>query len=422
VRYFPRIAHSRTTAALLAVVLSLGATTAATADSDDLKDEQRRVEKLIKGAKKDLDHSSARLTRANSRLATARTQLSTARTELATARGKLQVAEERDARMQAALEEAELELKDAEADLEQGRRDRDDQRQSVVDTVNDIYMEGDPNLTAFSSLLDAESTEELTRRNGVSEVVVSQETRALDDLSAAEVLLEINEQRVEDARDDVAEKRDAAAANLVEKQQLEAEKESARESVRALVDERASARDEARKARASDLRKLRKHEAQQKRIEAELERLAREALRRANNSQGASGPSDGVLRYPVDTYITSPFGYRTHPIYRYWGLHDGIDFGGGCGVPLRAAASGTVVSSYWSDVYGHRLVVDHGARAGVGLATIYNHASSYTVSPGTKVSAGQVIGYQGNTGWSTACHLHFTVMANGRPVDPMNWF
>jgi murein DD-endopeptidase MepM/ murein hydrolase activator NlpD len=419
VRHFPRIAPRRTTAALLAVVLSLGVMSAATADSDHLKDKQRKVEKAIKGAKKDLEHSSARLARATERLDAARSQLSTARSELATARGKVQVAEERDALMQAELEQAEADLAQAEEDLATGREDRDAQRAAVVTTVNDLYMEGDPNLVAFSSLLDAESTEELTRRNGVSEVVVGQETRALDDLTAAEVLLQVNEDRVTEARDVVAQKRESAAANLAEKQELESQKEAARESVRTLVGERASARTEARKARKADVAKLRKHEAQQKRIEAELERLARRALRQ---SGGSGGSSDGVLRYPVDTYITSPFGYRTHPIYHYWGLHDGIDFGGGCGVPLRAAASGTVVSSYWSDVYGRRLVVNHGAHAGVGLATIYNHASHYTVGVGTKVSAGQVIGYQGNTGWSTACHLHFTVMANGRPVDPMNWF
>ena len=100
----------------------------------------------------------------------------------------------------------------------------------------------------------------------------------------------------------------------------------------------------------------------------------------------------------------------------------GTDFGGGCGQPIHAAESGRVVSSYWSDVYGRRLIVDHGALNGAGVATIYNHASTYTVGPGAQVQRGQVIGYVGDTGWSTGCHLHFTVMANGRAVDPANWF
>ena len=59
--------------------------------------------------------------------------------------------------------------------------------------------------------------------------------------------------------------------------------------------------------------------------------------------------------------------------------------------------------------------------AGRGVATIYNHASGYNVGVGARVAEGQVIGYEGSTGWSTGCHLHFTVMANGQAVDPMNW-
>ena len=147
---------------------------------------------------------------------------------------------------------------------------------------------------------------------------------------------------------------------------------------------------------------------------------ARRARAQARSAPG--GPRPACWPYPVDGYVTSPFGYRTHPIYHYWGLHDGVDFGGGCGTPLRAAAPGKVVASYCSGVYGNRLIVDHGVLGGKGIATIYNHASGYTVGVGDQVAEGQVIGYEGSTGWSTGCHLHFTVMANGQAVDPMNWF
>ena len=80
------------------------------------------------------------------------------------------------------------------------------------------------------------------------------------------------------------------------------------------------------------------------------------------------------------------------------------------------------MSSYFSGVYGNRLIIDNGAMAGAGIATIYNHATTYTVGVGDQVAEGQVIGYEGSTGWSTGCHLHFTVMANGQAVDPMKYF
>ena len=73
---------------------------------------------------------------------------------------------------------------------------------------------------------------------------------------------------------------------------------------------------------------------------------------------------------------------RVHPIYGYYGLHNGTDFGVGCGEPMYSAADGRVVAKYYSSSYGNRLIIDNGYQRGVGLATIYNHASSYTVSVG----------------------------------------
>ena len=371
------------------------------AHADDLKDKKNKVERELKGAHQDLDESSAQLRKASARLEAAQDQLRAAKTRLATARGKVEVAQERDEKMQAELAAAEQALAEAEAALAQGQVDRDEQRKKVARTVADMYSEGDPELIAFSSLLDAESTEELTRRDGVRDVVVGQE-----------------------ARDEVAVQREAAAEHLTLMQGLEAEQQAAKDSVVSLVIERRDARVGAREARQKDLAKLRKLEKEQQKIEEMLRKRALAALRRARAKAraGAGGPATGVLLHPVDGYVTSPFGYRTHPIYHYWGLHDGVDFGGGCGTPLRAAAPGKVVSSYYSGVYGHRLVIDHGVLAGRGVATIYNHASGYNVGVGARVAEGQVIGFEGSTGWSTGCHLHFTVMANGRAVDPMPFF
>ena len=59
---------------------------------------------------------------------------------------------------------------------------------------------------------------------------------------------------------------------------------------------------------------------------------------------------------------------------------------------------------------------------GKSLAAVYNHASGYRVGVGQRVARGQVVGDAGNTGWSTGCHLHFTVLVNGNAVDPMRWF
>ena len=119
--------------------------------------------------------------------------------------------------------------------------------------------------------------------------------------------------------------------------------------------------------------------------------------------------------------MTSPYGYRVHPIYGYYSLHNGTDFRAYCGTPLHAAADGTVVARYYSSVYGNRLYVSVGNVNGKNVTVVYNHATSYNVGVGQHVSRGQVLGYSGTTGWSTACHLHFIVMVNGNTVNPLNW-
>lgn len=126
---------------------------------------------------------------------------------------------------------------------------------------------------------------------------------------------------------------------------------------------------------------------------------------------------NGTLRRPVGGSITSPFGMRRHPITGLRTLHDGTDFGVPCGTPVHAAAAGTVTGVPTSAAYGERIVVRHRP----GFETSYNHLSSRSVSVGDHVSAGEVVGASGNTGLSTGCHLHFMVVNNGKPVDPMGY-
>nr|WP_278249586.1 M23 family metallopeptidase [Nocardioides sp. IC4_145] len=125
---------------------------------------------------------------------------------------------------------------------------------------------------------------------------------------------------------------------------------------------------------------------------------------------------------PTDGVVTSPYGYREHPIYHYWGLHDGTDFGAACGTPMYAVSSGTVMTRYYSSVYGHRLYLNVGQVNGRLVTAVYNHATRYVVGPGDRVERGQVVGYVGSTGWSTGCHLHFTILANGSSTNPMAFF
>ncbi|OYO19434.1 peptidase M23 [Enemella dayhoffiae] len=126
--------------------------------------------------------------------------------------------------------------------------------------------------------------------------------------------------------------------------------------------------------------------------------------------------------FPTNAPITSSFGMRLHPVLGYWKLHDGTDFGAGCGTPLRAAADGVVTEKYYNAGYGNRLMIDHGKVDGRYVTTGYNHAINYNVNVGQRVTKGQVIGSVGTTGYSTGCHLHLMVWLDGDLSNPMSWY
>lgn len=142
-------------------------------------------------------------------------------------------------------------------------------------------------------------------------------------------------------------------------------------------------------------------------------------------TQTPTSSSSGVsLQWPTWCHtITSPFGYRTHPIYGNTRFHSGIDIGAGFGDTIMAAASGTVIyvetpvpgQNWGGSGYGNYFIIDHGN----GVSTLYAHCCNVYVSNGQSVSAGEAVGTVGSTGGSTGSHLHFEVRINGNRVDPL---
>jgi murein DD-endopeptidase MepM/ murein hydrolase activator NlpD len=436
VRNFPRTTRSRALAALAAGSLLLGVAVVPLAAADDLNDKKHKVERKIAGAADDLDESSAQARRAASALSAAKVRLEAAQARLAQTRGELAAAQVLDQQMQAKLDAAVARLDQARADLVAGRKKITDQQDTLGEIVVQNYQTGDPALMGLSMMLTSQDPAELTGQLNSVQNVLDKESVTLDRLEASRALLTVQEQEVEDAKVEVAKERKAAAENLLRKQGLEAQAESAEQQVTSLVSLREDAQQEADKAKAADLAQLHGLQKERTRIAAILKKRADAARARAaaaaRRAGQASGPilsdngpthSNGFLDYPVVAPVTSPFGWRTHPIYGYRSLHDGIDFGAACGTPIRAAAAGTVLEKYFQTAWGNRVIIDHGFHHGVGLATITNHmVGPAIVNPGQHVDRGQIVGYVGTTGWSTGCHLHYTVLQNGSPVDPMNWF
>lgn len=117
--------------------------------------------------------------------------------------------------------------------------------------------------------------------------------------------------------------------------------------------------------------------------------------------------------------VTSGYGWRTHPIYKTQEFHPGMDFSAEQGTPIYATGDGTIErADNLAQGYGNHVVIDHG----FGYRTLYGHMSKLAVRARQKVLRGQLIGYVGSTGLSTAPHIHYEVIKNGQKVNPINYY
>jgi len=118
------------------------------------------------------------------------------------------------------------------------------------------------------------------------------------------------------------------------------------------------------------------------------------------------------------TRIASGFGLRMHPIYKILKMHKGMDFTAPVGTEIYSTGDGIVEKIGWTGGYGKTILINHG----YGYKTRYAHCSKYNCRRGQKVKRGDLIGYVGNTGQSTAPHLHYEVFKNKRQINPVNFF
>lgn len=137
---------------------------------------------------------------------------------------------------------------------------------------------------------------------------------------------------------------------------------------------------------------------------------------------GVSGSihSGSINTWPVPGFyeISDPFGWRTHPITHKQSMHTGTDIVAPTGAQIHSAGAGVVIEAGWNSAYGNMTVIDNGN----GITTLYGHQSAIAVTVGQSVQANQLIGYVGSTGLSTGAHLHFQVMIDLSPTDPLQYF
>ena len=364
-----------------------------------------------------------RLERVERRIADLRNQITSARTERS---GYLDTISEMQARMadlKSVLGEAEAALADTEsavsvteielanlgrrirlldAELAANRLEQRLTRELIRDRAIEMYMNSPAGIdTAFFESRDLEA--------GAIKLEYSRTLLQQTDVLLAS--LEVIERQEVERQDTLREEQEAEADMLAD---LEAELASAQDYREDVEQARADLRDEisAQEALLAQVTaEIADHEDHVASLEAESKELELEILRR----QVREGRAPGRLAWPVNGGVTSPFGWRIHPILGGRRLHTGIDQAAATGDAIRAAGNGTVILAERWGGYGRTVVIDHGG----GLSSLYAHQSSIAVSVGTRVQAGDVIGYIGCSGYCTGPHLHFEVREVGTPVDPM---
>ena len=122
-----------------------------------------------------------------------------------------------------------------------------------------------------------------------------------------------------------------------------------------------------------------------------------------------------AMRMPVSGGVSSRYGMRRHPILHTARFHRGVDLKAASGTPIRAPSDGRVTYAGWSGGYGRQVRLGHQD----GLTTSFSHMSRIAAARGAVVRRGDIIGYVGSSGLSTGPHLHYEVLKNGRPVNPM---
>jgi len=425
--------------ALVCALATVSTSAQAVPTGSDPGKDKRKVDAQVEQLKSQLDETSADLAAAYTALRSTQDKLPAARTVLEKAQNAAAVADRANTVAAQELEAAQASEKKAQDKLTSTTKKVKSSRTRVAQFAAQIYQE--QGFGQLDMALSSTDPQQFADRIALVDTVMDVQSETMDRLATERASLTALEDHLSALRADSAQKKKQAQAALERAQGARDAAARAKQDLDALAAQQATQATTVAGKLAAEKQRLASMEAEQARLHAILVKRAAEERRRAEAARRAAAAaakkhhrsgggtssggavvtrSNGFLSFPVNGPTTSEFGMRFHPILHIWKLHTGRDFGVPCGTPVHAAAPGDIISAGWAGGYGNRIVIDHGLVRGIGLATTYNHLTSF-VRSGGHVSRGQLIGYSGTTGTSTGCHLHFEVLENGSFVNPRKW-
>lgn len=365
-----------------------------------------------------------------SKIPVAVAELDAAKAELAAAQREADVVTQR-------LQDATDELQSLREDISSGEDGVSASQRSLAELVRQTYR-GDRAANPLELVFAGKNTADFSKLSTAAETVARLESRALLDVQ--------NKLAQDRSRADRQEALQAAIADLkAQADQSVADADQAKQRTQAKVRELEDLKKQ-NVALQQDLNSKRdafEQDAQKaqsawnqtndliKRLDAQLAKQQEEERRKAAASnrpyEGDRGSTSGigadgkhVWGKPISgpMRVTSPFGYRIHPITGKARLHAGVDLASPIGQPQYASRAGTVVEASSDATCGNYVMISHGIFGGHRWMTLHCHLSSRSVYTGQRVSQGQTIGYTGMTGGVTGPHVHFQIMRDGVPINP----
>ena len=413
--------------ALTVIVLGVGGGAQAD-DRSDAAAEQAEAEQRRAEPTSSLEGVSAELGQAYLDLQNAKTALSTAQTDLATAEADLAAKEREQQTITNQLAVAQSTLTTLEQEATGSQAATQQSTSSIGQLVVSTYQ-GENSLTSWTYVLSSDSVEDLTQRASGVEIGSAVQESVLAAAETERVKAENRQarqkaatQRVSDLKKDAD---DAAAAAQTAKDTAQ----QRRDAVATLATQKANAASvlETQKAGLEEQQAQASADAAAaaSRV-AEIDAANQVALSEGSVSSvpASSIQSDslgeGYIGHPIPgpLSVTSPFGYRIHPVTGVATGHQGVDFAASEGTPQYAAVSGT--ATYWNSAScGIGIDINGGYIDGHSYVITLCHLSSRTIADGQYVNRGDVVGLTGSTGYATGPHVHFQVARDGVYIDPM---